>query len=129
MEEWEPIDWVEFDDAFLDNEERAERIVRKYGFDFAKIAKQEIRDLIEQEIENFHEGSSEYIRVLCGYLYCVGDSTDVALIKRAKYDISMDVGCMIDGEWIDSLESNDANGQRESLIKSFVRYYHNYLEE
>ena len=84
MSEWEIIDWVEFDDDVVDNEERAKNIVQKYGFDFDKISKQEIRDLIEQEIENFQEGSSEYIRVLCGYLYCIGDSTDVALIKRAS---------------------------------------------
>lgn len=71
MSEWETIDWVEFDDDVVDNEERAKNIVQKYGFDFDKISKQEIRDLIEQEIENFQEGSSEYIRVLCGYLYCI----------------------------------------------------------
>lgn len=129
MSEWETIDWVEFDDDVVDNEERAKNIVQKYGFDFDKISKQEIRDLIEQEIENFQEGSSEYIRVLCGYLYCIGDSTDVALIKRAKYEINMDVGCMIDGEWIDSLQSNDADGQRKDIIKHFVEYYRYYLSE
>lgn len=128
MEEWEPIDWVDFDDA-IDNEERAERLVSKYGFDFENIPKQEIRDLIEKEISDFKEGSSEYIRVLCGYLYCIGDSTDAELIKRAKYEISMDVGCMIDGEWIDSLENNDSNGSRKEIINSFVSYYHSYLNE
>ena len=129
MSEWETIDWVEFDDDVVDNEERAKNIVQKYGFDFDKISKQEIRDLIEQEIENFQEGSSEYIRVLCGYLYCIGDCTDVALIKRAKYEINMDVGCMIDGEWIDSLQCNDADGQRKDIIKHFVEYYRYYLSE
>lgn len=129
MNEWEPIDWVDFDDEYLDNEERAMKLVQKYGFDFDKVSKQEIRDLIEQEIENFHEGSSEYIRVLCGYLYCTGNSIDATLIKRAKEEISMDVGCMIDSEWIDSLISNNADGQRDNIIKSFVQYYHNYLEE
>lgn len=129
MNEWEPIDWVDFNDGYLDNEERAMKLVQKYGFDFDKVPKQEIRNLIEQEIENFHDGGSEYIRVLCGYLYCTGDSTDAALIKRAKEEISMDVGCMIDSEWIDSLISSNADGQRDNIIKSFVQYYHNYLEE
>lgn len=130
-DEGEPIDWVEFDDGFDNdiNEERAGDIVQKYKFDFDRISKQAIRELIEQEIENYQEGSSEYIRVLCGYLYCIGDSTDIDLIKRAKYGINMDVGSMIDGEWIDSLQSNDADGQRKDIIRYFVEYYKGYLEE
>lgn len=57
--------------------------------------------------------------MLCGYLYCIGDSTDIDLIKRAKYGINMDAGCMVDGEWIDSLQSNDADGQRKDIISCF----------
>lgn len=129
MSEWEPIDWVEFEDDIIDNEERARNIVRKYRFDFDKIPKNEIKDLIEKEIENFQEGSSEYIRVLCGYLYCIGDITDAALIQRAKYEINMDVGCMIDGEWIESLQCEDADGQRKDIIEYFIKYYKCYLEE
>ncbi len=131
QDDWEPIDWVEFDDGYDSdiNEERAKDIIQKYKFDFDRISKQAIRELIEQEIENYQEGSSEYIRVLCGYLYCIGDSTDIDLIKRAKYGINMDVGCMIDGEWIDSLQSNDADGQRKDIIKCFVEYYKGYFEE
>ena len=84
----------------MNNEQRAEEIIRKYGFDFNRISKNEIRELIKQEIENYQNGSSEYIRLLCGYLFCVGDITDVPLLEKAKYGINMDVGCMIDGEWI-----------------------------
>lgn len=131
QDDWEPIDWVEFDDGFDNdiNEERVRNVIRKYKFDFDRIPKQAIRELIEQEIENYQEGSSEYIRVLCGYLYCIGDSTDIDLIKRAKYGINMDVECMIDGEWIDSLQSNDADGQRKEIIRYFVEYYKGYHEE
>ena len=57
MEEWEPIDWVEYDDD-LDNEERAERLVHKYGFDFDNIPKQEIREL-ELENENLQNLKKE----------------------------------------------------------------------
>ena len=71
----------------MTNEQRAEALIRKYGFDFASIPKNEIRELIEQEIKDFQEGSSEYIRLLCGYLYCVGDITDVPLLERAKYGV------------------------------------------
>lgn len=45
-------------------------------------------ELIQKEIENYQEGSSEYIRVLCGYLYCIGNASDAELIKRAKYGIN-----------------------------------------
>ena len=46
----------------MTNEKRAELLVQKYGFDFDEISKGEIRNLIEQEIECFQEGSSEYIQ-------------------------------------------------------------------
>lgn len=53
---------------------------------------------MKQEIECFQEGSSEYIRLLFGYLFCLGDMTDIPLLEKAKYGISFDVGCMIDQE-------------------------------
>ena len=103
----------------MDNEQRAELLLRKYGFDFDKISPKEITELIQKEIENFQEGSAEYIRVLCGYLYCIGDASNVCLIKKAKYEINFDVQCMIDDEWIESLEKNDQESKKE-LIDGFV---------
>lgn len=129
MSEFEPIDWVEFDDDIGDDEERAKNIIQKYRFDFDKIPKQEMVKLIQKEIDNYQEGSSEYIRVLCGYLYCIGNASDAELIKKAKYEINFDVGCMIDGGWIESLISNDADGQRNAIIHSFIEYYCSYLDE
>lgn len=110
----------------MDNEERAEQLVVKYGFDFDNIPKSEIIELIEKEIENFQEGSSEYIRLLCGYLYCIGDVSDAPLIKKAKFGINFDVECMIDGEWIESLE-NGGIEERENIIAYFVSYYKSYF--
>lgn len=114
----------------MTNEQRAEMIIKKYGFDFDEINKSEIIELIEQEILNYQSGSSEYIRVLCGYLYCIGDITDVPLIEKAKYKINMDVGCMIDKEWIDSLKNggieDDYVGSREEIIKYFISYYKDF---
>ncbi len=107
----------------LSNEERADNIVKKYGFDFAKISKSEIKDLIEKEIENYQEGSSEYIRVLCGYLFCIGDYEDAEVIERAKYKINFDVGCMIDGDWIEALKGNMSEEDRQFQIQSFIKYY------
>lgn len=110
-----------------DNERRAAILVQKFGFDFNSIPKSEIRNLIEQEIENFQEGSSEYIRLLCGYLFCLGDVTDIPLIEKAKYNINFDVGCMIDQEWIDSLKNDGIENEfvrpRKALVEEFVSYY------
>ena len=55
----------------MDNEERAEQLILKYGFDFEHIPKHEIIELIQKEIDDFQDGSSEYIRLLCGYLFCI----------------------------------------------------------
>ena len=88
---------------------------------------------MEEEISNYQEGSSEYIRLLCGYLFCLGDASDVPLLKKAKYGINMDVGCMIDEEWIASLENGGkAIGNfrsRDQIIDSFVYYYQNFDSE
>lgn len=112
------------------NEQRAEALIRRLGFDFDSISKSEIRTLIEQEIADFQAGSSEYIRLLCGYLYCIGDISDVPLLEKAKYSINMDVGFMIDGEWIDSLKNGgqktESVNSREDIIRGFVTYYTNF---
>lgn len=107
----------------LSNEERANNIVKKYGFDFTRISKSEIRGLIEKEIENYQDGSSEYIRVLCGYLFCIGSYEDALLIERAKYEINFDVGCMIDGAWIEALKGNMSEEDRQFHIQAFIEDY------
>lgn len=116
---------ADFAQDALSNEERAANIVEKYGFDFDKISKNEIRELIEKEIENYQEGSSEYIRVLCGYLFCIGDYEDADLIEQAKYKINFDVTCMIDEKWIKALKSNMSEEERQFQIQSFIKYYKN----
>jgi len=114
----------------MSNEKRVEMLIQNVGFDFNTISKNEIRDLIEQEIECFQEGSSEYIRLLCGYLFCLGDMTDIPLLEKAKYGISFDVGCMIDQEWIDSLKNAGVGdalvNSKEVLIEKFVSYYKDF---
>ena len=114
----------------MTNEERARALVKKYGFLFEQIPKAEIRMLIEQEILDFQPGSAEYIRALCGYLFCIGDKSDVELLNRAKYEINMDVSCMIDEEWIDSLHNGGVETSivrpRAELIEEFMKYYTNF---
>ena len=110
----------------MDNEERAEQLIKKYGFDFANIPKEEIRELIQREIADYQSGSSEYLRVLCGYLYCIGDASDACLISKVKYGINFDVGCMIEGEWIENLKSGNTK-KRKVIIDDFVSYYTNYF--
>ena len=115
------------------NVKRAIQLIKKFGFEFEKINKNEIRELISKEINDFQEGSSEYIRLLCAYLYCIGDKSDILLIEKAKYNINFDVGCMIDGEWIESLENNGIEDKKreicskEEIVEEIVRYYKSYL--
>ena len=119
-------------------EERAEFFIRKLGFDFDKIDKNEIISLINEEFERAIEerkrcfyDSSECLRVLCGYLYCLGDISDVPLLEKVKYGIDMDVGTMIDSEWIDSLENGGIEDEytrtRKEIIEDFVGYYESWL--
>ena len=121
--------------------ERAEYFVKKLGFDFDKIDKNQIISLINEEFERAVEerkrcfyDSSECLRVLCGYLYCLGDISDVPLLEKVKYGIDMDVGVAIDSEWIDSLknegiaiklEEYDIRSKKE-IIKNFLDFYKNY---
>ena len=117
----------------MSNEKRAELLIQRFGFDFDSIPKSEIQNLLEQEIENFQEGSSEYIRLLCGYLFCLGDIADVPLLERAKHEINFDVGCMIDQEWIDSLKNGGAGNEfvnpRRAIIHNFVSCYENFTAD
>ena len=112
-----------------ENEQRAEELIKKYGFDIDSLPRDEIKSLLNKEIENYNSGSSEYLRVLCGYLFCIGDPEDIELIAKAKYNINFDVGCMIDSEWLDSLKGiqNDSIRSRTELIDDFEKYYTSYF--
>ena len=102
-------------------------IINRFGFDFSQKYHAEIRQLLEKEIMSYQEGSSEYLRFLCGYLFCIGDVNNVEIIKKTKYSINMDVGCMIDSFWIESLENGGVESEnvysRQVLIDDFVDYY------
>ena len=122
----------------LTSDERAENFIKRFGFDFDKIDKNQIMSLINEEFERAVEerkrcfyDSSECLRVLCGYLFCLGDISDVPLLEKVKYKIDMDVGTMIDGEWIDSLENGGIEDKytqtRKEIIKGFVDYYESWL--
>lgn len=119
----------------MTNEERAEKLISELGFNFGNISKQYIIKLLEKEIADFQDGSSEYIRLLCGYLYCLGDESDIPLIKKAKYGINFDVGCMIDGDWITSLENGGLADKttytppRDRIVAAFVQYYSDFSAE
>ncbi len=69
---------------------------------------------------------------MCGYLFCLGDISDVPLLEKVKYKIDMDMGVAIDGIWIISLENNGMEMKeydipsKKELIKDFVDFYKNY---
>ena len=126
-----PESTVSTDNYEMDNnEKRAKKILEKFGFNFKQEYGNEIRQLLNEEIDNYQEGSSEYLRVLCGFLFCIGDPADIELIKKAKYKINMDVGCMINGEWIDSMENATVDydiRERGELIEDYIEYYKHYF--
>lgn len=112
----------------MNNEQRAEQLWTQCGADFDRISKQQIIDLLSAELAEPQPGTGDYIRLLCGYLFCLGNASDAALLERAKYDLNMDMGCMIDAEWIESLKQDDIqNPSRQALINSFVEYYQHYF--
>ena len=56
-------------------------------------------------------------------MFCIGDAEDAKLLEQVKYGINFDVGCMIDGDWIEVLKGNMSEEERQLLIQSFVKYY------
>ena len=133
-----------YDDAkhILYASERAEYFVKKLGLDFSKINKNDIIYLLneeftraikeEKEDSDFFD-SSECLRVLCGYLFCLGDISDIPLLEKVKYKIDMDMGVAIDGIWIISLENNSIEMKeydipsKKEIIKYFVDEYKVWL--
>ena len=111
----------------MSDETRAEQLVLKYGFDFPTIDKAEIVALLRDEIKNLKENGSDghtYLRVLCGYLFCMADTEDIPLLESAKYDVSFDAGCMVDGAWIDCLKQDD---DRRELTEAFMEETKHYF--
>lgn len=39
-------------------------------------------------------------------LFCIGNTEDKHLIEKAKYSINMDVGCIVDSDWLDYFEED-----------------------
>lgn len=119
------------DYQFDNNELRAKHLVEKYQFQFKEEHRAEVKMHLKNEIDDYQSGSSEYLRFLCGYLFCIGHKEDLALITTAKKSINMDVGTMIDAEWLSSLENDGAEDEytrsRAVIIDEFIRYYTHYF--
>ena len=113
-----------------DNEMRAKNVLERFGFNFKEEYRKEIRLLLEEEFDNYQPGSSEYLRALCGYLFCIGNPDDLELIEKIKWGINMDVGVMIGSEWINSMKgmSCDDDRTREELIEEYISYYEGYID-
>ena len=69
----------------MDKEELTDKLAKELGFDFSKISKAYIIEMLEKEIAEYKDGdSAEYLRLLCGYLYCLGDKSDIPLLKKVN---------------------------------------------
>lgn len=109
------------------NEKRALDLINRFNFNYTNIPKQRIINLLNEEYNNPHEGSSEYLRLLCGYLCCIGNKEDALLIKKIKYGLDMDTGCMIDSDFIIALEKEDKQ-LIENIKRQLKEYYQEYFK-
>ena len=113
-----------------ENEKRVAELLGKYGMDFINVPKDEITALINDELNAPKAGDAEYLRLLCAYLFCVGDKEDAKLINKVKYSKNADVMTVIESEWITSLENggeaDEYTRSRDELIADILLYYMDY---
>ena len=125
---WRFREGVKDDD---ETENRTAELLDKYGLDFMNVPAGEIRELLSVELKA--PADAEYIRLLCAYLFCAGGKEDAELIRKAKYKTNMDIGAMIDKEWLTSLENGEAaddeTRSRDELIADIVMYYMDYEDK
>ncbi|SDL82631.1 hypothetical protein SAMN05428961_10763 [Paenibacillus sp. OK060] len=61
-----------------------EEILELYGLDPDTRHRKQIRELLQQEIENQEAVDHEYLKTLCIMLFCIGNVEDTGLIWQAK---------------------------------------------
>ena len=114
----------------VESEKRVAELLGKYGMDFINAPKDEITDLINEEMNEPKTGDAEYLRLLCAYLFCVGGKDDAKLINKVKYSKNAEVLTMIESEWITSLENDgeadEYTRSRDELIADILLYYMDY---
>lgn len=113
-----------------ENERRIAEVLDKYSKDFLNTPKEEIRALITGELAAPVKDNTEYLRLLCAILFCVGDKEDAQLIKKVKYSGSMDILDAIDKDWISCLENDGENAEdmrsRDEIISDIMLSYFDY---
>ncbi|WP_408894467.1 hypothetical protein [Paenibacillus taichungensis] len=72
-----------------------EKVLELYGLDPDTKHRQQIRELLQQEIENQEAVDHEYLKTLCIMLFCIGNVEDTVLIWQAKRK-NQDTGSYID---------------------------------
>lgn len=110
------------------NQIRAKETIKKFGYKFNEKDRPEILKLLNEEYQNYHPGSSEYLRVLCGLLFCIGNKEDADIIEKVKYGLNMDVGFMVDLDWINDLRGLPTDLTRNEMIDEFKEYYQPFLD-
>ncbi|CAM2977609.1 hypothetical protein HP548_31275 [Paenibacillus taichungensis] len=129
-----------------------EKVLELYGLDPDTKYRQQIRELLQQEIENQEAVDHEYLKTLCIMLFCIGNVEDTVLIWQAKRK-NQDTGSYIDVQLlcgagyektVTYLEQKDGDQVREQLNylrqcepydfvdfskEEWVSYYKQYYEE
>src|SRR5581483_10198345 len=96
-----------------------EEALQKFGLPALPVNRDEIRRLLEEEIERERRGESgeEILRTLCVQLFSLGVVEDALLIWDAKHS-SFDAGCGLD---IQFLCGAGLNSTKEFLSKSSAK--------
>jgi hypothetical protein len=100
-----------------------EKVLELFGLDPDTKHRQQIRELLQQVIENQEAVDHEYLKTLCIMLFCIGNVEDTVLIWQAKRK-NQDTGSYIDVQLlcgagyektVTYLEQMDGDQAREQL--------------
>ena len=114
------------------SENKARLFFEEFGFNFKVEDRYIVRNLLEHEINNSSKNDEgEFLKVLCGYLFCIGNPEDVDLIKKVKNDLGRDVGLMINRGWTDAemmkVDSMAKDVMYFGLREDYREFYQNYF--
>lgn len=111
--------------------DKEDYIISKFGVYPKEEDRDEIRELLNKEIDNepFSE-SHECMRILCFLLFSIGYVEDCELIWKAKM-LNMDTGCMIDTVYLCGAGYNETilymnkRGDMEKIKQYIVEFISN----
>ncbi|OAX50218.1 hypothetical protein [Paenibacillus sp. AD87] len=105
-----------------------EKVLELYGLDPDTKHRQQIRELLQQEIENQEAVDHEYLKTLCILLFCIGNVEDTGLIWQAKRK-NQDTGSYIDVQLLCGAGYEKTVTYLEQNLKDSAGEQLNYLRQ